>query len=179
MIKRILVASLSWTLAAQAALAGTFYVAPTLVLNDITAQQSSFRGLEPRLTLGYTAMVDKGIYMAGEAFGSMGNLVLQDNHPAGSDSLHISREFGLTFLPGIRISRDTLTFLRMGIVNSRFSTGDKSRFGAEFGVGLETELTENWDIRGEYDFTTYRSLSSATGNPRGDSYSVAFVDRFW
>ena len=116
MYKRFLAMAAIFIAMMQAALAGVFYVAPALTINEVTIKQSSYAGLNPRLTLGYSAAVNPWLFLAGEVFGTFNGIVLQDAHPAGTYSAKTSWGVGVGVLPGIRLSKDTLGFLRLGVI---------------------------------------------------------------
>lgn len=179
MLKRILVISAIFVTMTQAALAGSFYLAPSLVFQDITAQHSSYRGFAPRFAVGYGTEIPETIVLVGaEIFGTYGSLLITNNHPNGEASVRTSREIGLSVLPGVRLNKSTIGFARLGVVTDVFSTSNTSKAGGQFGVGIETTMTDSWDIRGEYDYTAFGSVGQGRGSPGADTYMIGFVRRF-
>lgn len=87
--------------------------------------------------------------------------------------LRMKYSFGASFLPGIKFTDATLVFLRLGGIRSRFelnqavvpvsatSNVDKSTIsGGQVGVGLQATFANNWGVRGEYDYTAYRTFTA-------------------
>ena len=46
--------------------------------------------------------------------------------------------------------------------------------GAQFGLGLQTSVTQNMDVRGEYAYTDYANVGSVR-SPRADEYTLGLV----
>lgn len=131
-----------------------------------------FRGMPFNVFAGFAAVSGQGIYVAGELTGTFVTAELSN-----ANGLKTTYGYGASILPGILLSDNTLAFLRAGIVNSRFTNVGQSSTGGQFGVGLETALTQATDIRFEYDFTAYRSVSTL-GSPRSDAFMLGLLYKF-
>lgn len=97
-------------------------------------------------------------------------------------SFRMNNTFGVALIPGFKISDSTLFYGRVGYVNSRFKfnlsttpefgieehfldqlSSKKSKGGIQLGLGLETMVTNNVSIRGEYDWNRYGKIDSRDG----------------
>jgi opacity protein-like surface antigen len=72
-------------------------------------------------------------------------------------------------------------YARFGVIRSRFmpkGASNNTITGGQFGLGLQTSLMQNWDIRGEYTYSAYSSLTGVAGNPRTDQATLSLVYKF-
>lgn len=162
-------------LAASAAVngyAGNLYLDPMLFVQDNIASNSNYRGLHPRMSVGYADSYED-FYLSGEIFAVPFSATLQD-HKSGSDSARTTRTYGASLLPGMMITQHVLGYVRLGVVTSVFSGPNTSRAGGQMGLGLQTCLTPYWDLRAEYNYTTYRSAPDI-GAIKSDQMGVGFV----
>ena len=143
---------------------------------------TSTRGAPFSVFAGYGGVLDQNFYLAGEVFGTVGTASISDNK-----FLRTSYGYGASILPGVMLSDHTLAFARVGVVKSHFSDSslNTNATGGQFGLGLQTSLTQNVSLRGEYDFTAYRKISdsdiygnSASIHPRSDAFNVGLVYSF-
>lgn len=161
-----------------------FYLTPSVVLNNITTSDNSFRGVSPKLGLGVAAEYSDGLYIGGEIHAMAGVWELENNtdnddivNDSDDDNARISSSYDASILPGIMFSENTLGFLRIGVVTSHFSGPDKSSTGGELGAGLQTAIRNCWYIRGEYIYSFYNSVGDLQ-SPREDSFAVGVVYTF-
>lgn len=178
MFKKLLLATITTaTLGFSAAVfAGSFYIGPSILIQDATTNSSSYRGLSPKATLGYGEMGDTS-YFAGEVFVSPGNATLTDTHLPGAASIKTSRSFGASIIPGMIIGPQALGFLRLGFITSKFSGPDIYKTGGQLGLGLMTTVSPDWDVRGEYDYSIYGQVDGL-GSPKVDEFVLGFLYRF-
>lgn len=140
----------------------------------------SYRGVPFNLFVGYGGVLDQNFYLAGEVFGTVGTANLTDYK-----GLKTSYGYGASILPGIMLSDHTIAYARLGVVRSRFSKQNVTRTGGQAGLGLQTCLTQNIDIRGEYDYVAYKSVDGSFLNrnswsltPRSDQVTLGVVYKF-
>jgi hypothetical protein len=98
--------------------------------------------------------------------------------------LRTTYSFGLSILPGIMLSPDTMLFARAGLVETQFILTQKPggeqhtlATGGQAGIGLALSLGKNLDLRGEYTYSAYARFSRL-GNkvsPRSNELSFGFV----
>jgi opacity protein-like surface antigen len=131
-----------------------------------------FRGLPFNVFLGFANLTAEGLYLAGELNGTLATGEFTNNQ-----GLKSSYGYGASILPGMLLSEHTLAFARAGVVRTRFSDASSMSTGGQLGLGLQTSLTQNLDIRGEYDFTAYSSVSKV-GAPRQDAFMAGLVYKF-
>lgn len=186
MLKKLLVACSVLALTSSVAFATpTPYIGAGLGVTVNTANNTygSFRGVPVNLFAGYGGIVTQNFYLAGELFGTAGTFSLNDN-----GGLKTTYGYGASLLPGFMLSDHTLAFARVGVIRTRFTDLSDTRTGGELGLGLQTSLTQNVDIRGEYDYVAYQSVSGRTsgifGNhsystsPRSDQFNLGLVYKF-
>lgn len=137
----------------------------------------SYRGVPFNVFAGYGGNVNESFYLAGEVGGTVGNATLNDN-----GTLKTSYSYGASVIPGVMLSDHTLAFGRVGVVGTHFSSLDTTRAGAQFGLGMQTSLTQNLDLRGEYDYTAYKNVNALrfndSSNPRTDAFNLGLVYKF-
>lgn len=190
MLKKFLVASSLLIATTGVALANTApYIGAGLGITVNTVDDSNsviknslfgnYRGVPFNLFAGFGGVVYQNFYLAGELDGTVGTAEISDN-----GGLKTSYSYGASIIPGLMLCDQTLLFARLGIEQTRFSTLSETATGGVFGLGMQTSLTQNIDIRGEYDFNAYRSVStklagiSYSANPRQDQFNVALVYKF-
>ena len=95
------------------------------------------------------------------AFGGYGwNLGATERFYLGSEldvnlsyynSYNTTYGFGMSVLPGVLVTKDTLIFLRGGL-HSNYPTHKYgyNNYGSHYGVGVQTAVAAKWDVRGEY-----------------------------
>lgn len=135
-----------------------------------------FRGVPISGFAGYGGMVNQNVYLAGE----IGATIATSNLSNSSKTIATDYGYDMSVLPGVMLSDHTLAFARVGIARSHFTSPDKMVTGARVGAGLQTSLTQNVDLRGEYDFTAYRSYKQGLLSfaPRADAVNASFVYKF-
>ncbi len=174
MKKHILKAFSLFILSASTVYAGNLYLGPALFLQDNTTTYSNYRGLHPRLSVGYAEMFED-FYLAIEGFGVPVTGTITDNHNNGlSASARSTRSFGGSILPGALITENVLAYARIGVVNTLFPSPNTSRAGGQVGLGLQSSLTTHWDMRVEYIFTAYKTVPTL-GSVKSDQVGVGLV----
>lgn len=158
-----------------------FTAAPYLGLSigsrtNFAPSGASYHGFEGTLSAGYAAMLNPDWYLAGEVF--VGDSANIDNfRDASGDGVRTSWNYGLSLIPGYMITNHVLGYVRVGAQRARFSTEGTSKTGWHTGVGLQTNLYSNWDLRGEYVFSKYASISGL-GKPRSNQFNLGLVYKF-
>jgi opacity protein-like surface antigen len=191
MFKKVLLASAILAASSTVAMAAAPYVGigSGLVVNTLDLGQVSnvgelgifYRGIPVNLFAGYGGMVSDSMYLAGELNGTVGTFNITD-----TTGLRSQYGLSLSVLPGVMLSDHTMAFARLGVVKTHFTTpsyakwSDTTPWGGEAGLGMQTSLTQNLDLRGEYDFVAYKSTSSNTfkDTPRADQFNVSLVYNF-
>lgn len=154
-----------------------------ITANTATSQTyGSYRGVPFNVFAGFGGLVYQNFFLAGELTATLGTAEIS-NHGA----VQTNYGFGASLLSGFEFCDHTLIFARAGVVNTRFSRvrvpDDSIRTnatGGEFGLGMQTALTPTIDIRGEYDFIAYRSISagSYSAKPRSDVATASLIYKF-
>ena len=177
MFKKLAVAATLATMSCSA-FAGSFYVGPSITLNNVTSSDASYRGVAPKMSLGFGDMLSSTFYMGAELNATPGSILIQNNYTSGSnENVRTTASYGADLIPGIKLNDSSMIYGRLGAVNTNFTAQDKHVWGAQAGVGIQTALSQDWDIRGEYDFTGYRSISNV-GSAKSDSFAIGVIHKF-
>lgn len=179
MIKKIVMVSLM-ALASSASFAGTGsspYVGASLGVNvnsstSVAGDAAVYRAVPLKVFAGYGAVINQSAYLGFELMGLPGSAQMSNKN-----NMRTSYGYGASVLPGVMLSDQTLAYLRGGVVRTEFSNVNNMATGAEMGVGMQTFLTQNFDLRGEYDYTAYRTVSGIHA-PSADSYDLGLVYKF-
>ncbi|HSW69986.1 MAG TPA: outer membrane beta-barrel protein [Gammaproteobacteria bacterium] len=176
MFKKLFVASAVFITSSSFALAaaGAPYLGASLGVVDNTSTNNNFRGMPLTVSAGYGATVSQSLYLAGELFGVIGTANLDNNAMMGS--VKTTYGYGASFIPGVMLSDHTMTYARVGVVKSRFTNFNKTVTGGQLGLGLQTSITQNWDLRGEYDYTAYNKFSGIS--TKADAFNMGLVYKF-
>ncbi len=181
MLKKILLASamlVSTTGIAMADQALAPYVGVSTGINVMTADKAGlngYRGVPFNAFVGYGGTIEQNLYLAGELTGTVATGQISD-----TNQLKTTYGYGASILPGFMLSDHTLAFARLGLLRTRFSQIDSTKTGAQIGLGLQTSLTQNLDLRGEYDFAGYKHInySGTTASPISDLFTLGVVYKF-
>ncbi|OGT63109.1 MAG: hypothetical protein A3E85_03980 [Gammaproteobacteria bacterium RIFCSPHIGHO2_12_FULL_45_12] len=138
---------------------------------DSTARPNS-RGVPLSVLAGYGGVITQSVYLAGEVTGTLATGQLSAN---GMKSTY---GYGVSLLPGVMLHDHFLAFARVGVVRTNFNSGNNLSTGAEAGLGMQTSLTQNVELRGEYDFTAYHRVSTVGASPKADAFLVSLVYLF-
>ena len=133
---------------------------------------NSTRELVGTVAGGYGATLGaaQNFYLGGEIFADLGSASLSNNMHART-----TYGFGASVLPGIVLNKNTIGYLRAGFITSRFNNVNVSSTGAQLGAGLQTNLVQHWDLRGEYVYTAYHHVSNMVGSPKADQFNLGVV----
>ena len=149
------------------------YVGVSTGISDSSASDAGFyRGVPATIFAGYGQTINQNVYLGGEVFGTLATMTLS-NSSMGNAGLRNTYGYGASFLPGYMLADRTLTFVRLGVIRSRFSSIKSTATGAQFGFGMQTNLMQNWDLRGEYDYATFSSVGGVS--PKTDSFNLGLV----
>jgi opacity protein-like surface antigen len=176
MFKKIMIASAILAVSSSVAFAtGAPYLGASLGQKTNTSTFANFRGVTGNVFVGYGATIGEGVYLGAEVFVNVATASISDN------GLKSTTGFGASFIPGLLISDHTMGFVRVGVVRTSFSPSGLSKTSVtagQLGVGLQTNLMQNWDLRGEYDYDAYNSLSGLNGKPRSDEFNLGLIYKF-
>jgi opacity protein-like surface antigen len=142
----------------------------------------SYRGVPFNVFLGFGGVVYKNFFIAGELTGTLGTAEISNQ-----GAVKTTYGYGASVLPGFEWCDHTIFFARLGVVRTHFPdvnvavwSATTTQTGGQFGLGVQTEMMQNIDIRGEYDFIAYRSISNDaySANPRSDVVSMSAIYKF-
>jgi opacity protein-like surface antigen len=139
-------------------------------------QAANFRGVPVNVFVGFGGIVNQNLYLAGEVAGTLTTGEISNN-----GGLKTTYGYSASLLPGAMLSDHTLAFVRVGVARTHFSNANDTQTGAQLGLGLQTSVMQNIDLRGEYDFTAYGSFNNKYGRvsaPRSDAYNLGLVYKF-
>lgn len=137
------------------------------------------------LFLGYGQYWDT-FYLGGEVFGNwtqadesytINNTASAPTILSYTNKFEVNSNYGISILPGLRLNDTTTGYIRLGwnwanlkgkeTTPAGSLSKSKTSNGFQYGIGLETLLTGNWSLRGEYNHTKFNSFSS-TNNTKWD-----------
>jgi opacity protein-like surface antigen len=198
MLKKILLTSAIFVTSTSLSFAnGVPYIGASAGVNSTTfdlkdKSKTNFdlggRGVAGNLFAGYGGIVSQNVYLGGEAFANFtstdSNFKVIDENVKGS--LNNKYGYGVSFIPGVMLSDHTMAYGRVGVVRNRFETEisrpvsdshSKTLTGGQFGVGMQTCLTQHVDLRGEYTYTTYNkaSFNGVKVSPDSDQFNLGLV----
>lgn len=181
MFKRSLVLSLLCLTCLPIAYAGytpSFYVGPTVMYQGISSKNIDYMGITPRLSVGFGGVVnDSFVYLGAEIFGSPKGASIH-NRKDGTPGLQPKYSVGASFIPGYYLDDVMLLYARLGVIDTKFDNLDASRWGAQAGIGIEASLTRSWSVRGDYTYTSYRTVKNYIGSPKASEYAIGLLYRF-
>ena len=159
--------------------------------NGTTIKNLGARGALFDVFAGYGIVVNQNIYLGGEVFGSATSAQGKITAPNGNFvRVQTKNSFGISLMPGVMLGEHTLAYLRAGIVRTSFNAANnsagvyvsknKSVNGGQLGLGLQTSLAQNIDLRGEYVYTSYRSFNvgAAKVSPNSDQFNLGVIYKF-
>jgi opacity protein-like surface antigen len=174
-----------------------FSPAGTTLGSNLVAADTGWAG---GVLMGYGAMMNRWFYMGAEIFIDANNFdqsFIFENPESGVNytiKTGSGPTYGIALLPGIRLTESTLTFVRLGwnrlvihtheqFTGAPLNTTSKIVSGFAFGVGLETLITTNYSLRGEFDhmyFSSYNTTSFYnTGvSPAANQYMLSVIYHF-
>lgn len=181
MFKKLALASALLAVSAGVAMANPApYVGASLGVNlnsptDSSSFTSSFRGAPIGVLAGYGGSINDYYYLAGEL-----DATLLTSTMSGNGLLKSTYGYGVSVLPGVMLSEHTVAFARVGLVRTQFSNIEKYATGGQVGLGLQTNVTQNLDVRAAYDFTAYNAMNTYAGSiaPRSDVTTLSLVYKF-
>ncbi len=175
MFKKIAVASIILAASSSVAFAGAApYVGAALGVNTLTSSSgTNYRGVPVDVFGGYGATINTNLYLGGEVFVTpfTGTVSKSDN------TLRTTYAYGASILPGIMFSDHTLGYVRAGIVRSHFTSIGQNRNGGQLGVGMQTSVAQNLDLRTEYVYTAYSKVSPSK-SPKSDAFKLGLIYKF-
>ncbi len=175
MFKKIVIASVILAASSNMAFASASpYVGAALGVNTLTSTSgSNFRGVPADIFAGYGATINTNLYLGGEVFVTpfTGTLSKTNNN------LRTTYGFGASIMPGVMFSDHTLGYVRAGIVRSHFSSVGQNKTGGQLGLGMQTTATQNIDLRAEYVFTAYNTVSTSK-SPKSDAFKLGLIYKF-
>lgn len=152
---------------------GAPYVGGSLGVIDTTSTTPGvFRGVPATVFGGYGASINRNIYLGGEVLATLGTFNIT-NATTAIGGLKTSYGYGASIIPGIYVSESSMVFGRVGVVRSRFSDLSETVTGGQVGLGMQTTVSQNWDLRGEYDYTKYSSVHNL--NPQTDAFNLGLI----
>lgn len=148
------------------------------VRNNYTGTPVVYQGIEGTISAGYGALLTPAFYLAGEIFGG-DSAKIKDYTITGGGSTGVKSTwtYGASIIPGYMITDQVLGYVRLGAANTRFSDQSKNKSGWQVGVGGQTNVYENWDVRGEYVYSNYGSVTGI-GKPQANQFNLGVVYKF-
>lgn len=149
------------------------YVGASLgVVTNTDSTGGNFRGVPVSVFAGYGGTLTPMMYLGGELLGILGTANINDD---GND--RTTSGYSVSVIPGLMLSGHTMLLGRLGVVRNRFNDANNDySTGGQIGVGLQTSITQEWDIRGEYDYAKFNKVNGI--HPRQDQASLGIIYKF-
>ena len=199
MLKKLLIATAVLATSSTIAFAGSPYVGVGLGVDNtstkisnnlVTVNKFGARSALLNVFAGYGALVNQNIYLGGELFIN-GTSNQAKVTTANSYAKITSRSsYGISFMPGVMLGDHTLAYARAGIVKGQFrsqaaiagqyASQTNNVVGGQLGLGLQTSVAQNVDLRGEYVYTGYRSykIAGTKFNASTDQFNLGVIYKF-
>ncbi len=142
------------------------------------SRPAAFNGFQGTLFGGYGWLWDQW-YGALEVFVQDSASIVNYNRKTVNGNVQSSWGYGASILPGYTILENVLAYLRLGVVDTKFTgTGASWAVGGQVGLGLETVLCNNWDLRGEYIYGFYKGIGGSNGSPKSQQFNLELLYKF-
>jgi len=147
---------------------------PYIGLNGGVQNTKGYNGLMTTLLGGYGLITGKyeNYYFAGELFADSGTLPLGKKYYRRTNY-----GFGASITPGLILRETVLIYLRIGIETFRYSTELNWFTGGQLGLGIQSSIAGNWDMRGEYVYTG-EGIYHHFGNARFNFFKIGIIYKF-
>lgn len=156
---------------------------------NMTKAPLTYIGAEGVLSAGLGHLWNHKYYLAAEIFG--GNSANLDKfgtfqQGVALDSVRSTWNYGADIIPGFMVNDKTFIYGRGGIVQMRVAVQSQlgssgyNTNGWRAGLGAQTNIYKNLDVRMEYIFSMYERITqlSAEGKPFSDQCNVGLVYKF-
>jgi len=145
---------------------------------NITGTPTAYEGFEGTVSAGWGMLFNSSWYLAGEIFGGDSADLENFRDSVNNYSVKSTWSYGIDVLPGYMITDHVLGYLRAGVVRTHFvRNGGTNATAWQVGVGGQTEVMPNWDVRAEYIYSQYNSLVGI-GKPLAHQVNVGIVYKF-
>ena len=164
------------TCATYAFMSGPYIGASVGVRNNYSGAPAVYKGLEGILSLGYAGVLTPSFYLPAEIIGA-NSLQLRNYRDPDGDGIRTTWNYGISLIPGVMITDYIMGYVRVGAQRARFTNIGEHKCGWHVGLGGQGNIAPNWDIRGEYVYSSYHRTSEL-GRPRADQFNVGVVFKF-
>lgn len=179
MLKKIFAMILIWVSALSSAFAISVYIAPSAIWDSYYAAPIRYEGWTGRLALGLGLPLQAPFSLAIEGWVIPIKPSTHTNNTFGIASLKPSYSYGASLLPGYILDDYLRVFIRLGGLGTKFDSLNETVAAWQAGAGIDVFLScfSRWSVRGEWDYSRYRSTSSVGVISDGE-YSAGIVYRF-
>lgn len=142
---------------------------------NISGTPAAYSGLEGTLSIGLGHLWNR-LYLAGEFFGGS-SINLKNYLSTSGYSIRSTSSYGGDFIPGFMITDTFLGYLRIGGLQTRFNDLMVNSNAWQIGVGGQTNVYGNLDLRAEYIFSLYDRVPNL-GRPQVSQFNVGLTYKF-
>jgi len=157
--------------------AGPYVGASIGLQNNISGAPAAATELGGNLSAGWGYLWGQRFYLAGEVFGGDNGALKNYRSTSTHNSLQSGWYFGGDILPGLMITDHVLAYARAGAVNTRFNEINANRTAWQVGLGGQTTISKNLDIRAEYIYSLYSSIPGIS-RPQTSQVNAGIVQKF-
>lgn len=175
MVKKLLASTALLLGCMSSSYAVSLYFGAAAEFDNMMGGSASYNGFAPRALLGFGGNIFSPVYLAGEIFADEDVIDQNNTLDQNQNSVRTRFSYGGSLLPGISFDPDTVAFVRLGAVETRFNDLNLWRTGYQIGLGGQLTFFNCWTVRGEYTYSRYRNLSQLDGNLHSNSYLLSLI----
>lgn len=142
---------------------------------NYSSTSRAFVGAGPIVAGGFGGVVANKWYLAGEIF--VDGVIKIHDFAVTALSLQNTWDYGISFIPGYKINNSVVAYLRLGAIRTYWNEQNAYTTGGQGGIGLQTNMFDNWDFRGEYVYSYYAKTNNVS-NPQTQALNVGVICRF-
>lgn len=144
------------------------------------------RGSMATFFAGFGNVYRAPMYVGGEVFANTTSSQSATKHINNiTGKIKQTYSYGVSVMPGVMLGQSAMVYGRLGYVKTRFQvrtnvSTNNTVLGTQFGLGLQGTMSDGLDLRGEYTYTGYRSLTAFNKifNPSNSQFTVGLVYKF-
>lgn len=142
--------------------------------HNITGAPTAYDGIEFTGSAGLGTLFRNFFYLGGEFF--VGTSAKIKDYPISgtNNGVRSTWSVGGDFIPGVMLTDTLLGYLRVGGLRANFNDVNAASSAWQVGLGGESHIYKNLDLRAEYVFSLYNSIPTI-GRPQIDQFNVGVV----
>src|SRR3990167_6951960 len=172
MLKKLLITSVLLALSTEIVFAkATPYAGVGIGIHNT----GGYTGLMENAFVGIGKVVgeQQDYYFGQEIFAEFGSVPLSNNQ-----ANRAKYGLGISLIPGIILYQDTMAYLRVGCEALRYPVFHSTDAAPQIGLGMQTKLYKNWDVRGEFLHSFGYGALDNLSRTKDNRLNVGFLYQF-